>query len=214
MALKWDNETPDDFVFALKFPREITHDHKLEYEKSKSVMNSFFSGLEPLKRKIKVLVLQLPPSLDFDTAKLRLEILLDHFPHYCRYAIEGRNESWFFSESIDFMKQNNLCLVWNEVPMVENPAPITTDFVYSRLIGDRNLPENAYDRKMRDQTPILQKWANRLISLQKNKELKFAYAVLNNHLEGFAPSSANSLRSLMGYEEVKFRDQRQKTVFD
>jgi len=211
MALKWYNETPDNFVFTLKFPREITHYHKLEYEKSKNVINSFFSGLEPLKKKI--IVLQLPPSLDFDTTKVRLEILLDHLPNYCIFAVEGRNESWFYSESIDFMKLNKLCLVWNEIPMVENPAPITTDFVYCRLIGDRGLPRDAYNRKIQDHTPTLQKWANRLISMQK-KDIKFAYAMLNNHLEGFAPSSANSLRSLMGYEELDFRDQRQKTIFD
>ena len=53
MALKWNNDTPENFRFSLKFPQKITHDNRLDYEKSKEVLNEFFLGLEPLKEKIK-----------------------------------------------------------------------------------------------------------------------------------------------------------------
>lgn len=214
MAQKWFNETPNHFRFSLKFPQKITHEHKLDYEKSKDILTGFFSGLEPLKQKIQVLVIQLPPSLTFEVAKPRLELLQKHLPHYCRYAIEGRHESWFYNESLDFLSENNYCLVWNEVPMVENSAPITTDFVYVRLIGDRNLPEDVYDHTIQDQTSVMQKWANRILGLQKNDKIKFLWSTLNNHLEGFAPSSANTLRVLLGLEKLDFRDKKQKSVFD
>jgi uncharacterized protein YecE (DUF72 family) len=214
MAAKWNNETPDNFRFSLKFPQSITHENKLEFGKSRDELNRFFSGLEPLKKKIKVLVLQLPPSLDFETAKPRLEEFEKHLPHFCRYAVEGRNQTWFCSESLRFLSERNICLVWNEVPMVENTAPITTDFVYARIIGDRNLPEDVYDHKVRDQKPIIKKWAVRLKNLEKNDKIKFSWAVLNNHLEGFAPSSANTLRSVLGYKELEFRDKKQASVID
>ena len=178
------------------------------------MLTGFFSGLEPLKEKIDVLVLQLPPSLKFNEAKPRLEILLKHLPHYCRFAIEGRHESWFYDEAIDFLKQNNICLVWSEVPMVDNPAPITTNFIYVRLIGDRNLPEDVYDHKVRDKTDVIQKWADKIQTAQKNEKIKFSWVLLNNHLEGFAPATANSLRSILGFEELIFRDRNQKSVFD
>jgi len=214
MSAKWNKETPSSFRFSLKFPQMITHENKLDYDKSKEVLHSFFSGLEPLKEKIEVLVLQLPPSLKFEKAKLHLEELSQHLPHYCRYAVEGRDESWFSEVSLDFLSQKNFCLVWNEVPMVDNPAPITTDFVYARLIGDRSLPEGVYDHPVRDQSKTIQKWADRLMDLQNNNRIKFSWAVLNNHLEGFAPFSANTLRVMLKMNELSFKDKKQKSVFD
>lgn len=212
MAQKWNNETPDNFQFSLKFPSKITHDHKLEYSKVKEELSGFFSGLEPLQSKIYVLVLQLPPSLDFDQAKPRLDELSNHLPHYCRYAVEGRHESWFSDEAISFLSEKNFCLVWSEVPMVENPAPITTDFVYVRLIGDRDLPEDVYDHKVRDQTKTIRKWIARINDIKENKDTKIGYVLSNNHLEGFAPSSANALRAELGFEELSFQDKNQDTL--
>lgn len=213
MALKWNNDTPKHFRFSLKFPQKITHDNRLDFEKSKEILNEFFLGLEPLKEKINVLVLQLPPSLGFEEAKKNLEKLGKHFPHYCRYAIEGRQESWFSEESLKFLRENNYCLVWSEIPMVENPAPITADFVYLRLIGDRNLVQDVYDHKVRDQTKVLEKWADKISKLDQNK-IKLSWILLNNHLEGFAPSSAKTMRMILGLPEIDFRDKRQKSVFD
>jgi len=214
MASKWDKETLYNFRFSLKFPQTITHENKLEFEKSRDELNRFFSGLEPLKHKIKVLVLQLPPSLEFETAKSSLKELEKHLPHYCRYAIEGRHASWFSDESLEFLSRRNFSPIWNEVPMVENPAPITTDFVYVRIIGDRKLQKNVYDHKVRDQTNIICKWAEKLTILEKNEKVKFSWVVMNNHLEGFVPSSVNSLRSILGFEELEFKDKDQKSVFD
>ena len=213
VALKWNNETPENFRFSLKFPQKITHENKLNYEKSKEILNEFFLGLEPLKRKISTLVLQLPPSIRFEDVKNQMETLGKHLPHYCRYAVEGRHESWFFKEALDFLKENRYCLVWNETPMVENPAPITADFVYVRLIGDRNLPQDVYDHKVRDQTSVLKKWADRIAKLDQDK-IKSSWILLNNHLEGFAPSSAKSLRMILGLKDIDFRDKKQKSVFD
>lgn len=213
MAQKWNNETPDNFQFSLKFPGKITHDHSLEFSKIKEELTGFFSGLEPLKSKISVLVFQLPPSLEFEKAKPKLDELSKHLPHYCRYAVEGRHDSWFSNEAISFLTEKNFCLVWNEVPMVDNPAPITTDFVYLRLIGDRELPEDVYSHKVRDQTSIIKKWASKLEEIKNIKKIKMGYLLSNNHLEGFAPSSVNTLRVNLGLEELKFQDRMQDTLF-
>lgn len=213
MAQKWDSETPEYFRFSLKFPQTITHENELEYEKSKDELTRFFSGLEPLKSKISVLALQLPPSLWFEKAKPRLEELSKHLAHYCRYAVEGRHESWFSGEAIKFLSEKKFSLVWSEVPMVKNPAPLTTDFVYIRLIGDRALPDDVYNHTVRDQGKVIESWARKLKGLEKEDNVKSAYAVLNNHLEGFAPSSANTLRAKVGKEELSFADKKQKTLF-
>ena len=213
MAIKWNSETPENFRFSLKFPQKITHENRLNYEKSKEILGEFFFGLEPLKQKIKFLILQLPPSLEFEEVKEKITILAKHLPSYCRYAIEGRHESWFFKEAIEYLKENNFCLIWSEIPMVKNTAPITTDFVYVRLIGDRNLPLDVYDHRVRDQTNVLKKWADKISNLNEEKT-KIVWVLLNNHLEGFAPDSARSLRKILGMSDIEFRDRKQKSVFD
>ena len=214
VARKWYSETPQDFRFSLKIPGIITHENKLDFITSREVLTRFFSNLEPLKSKILVLVFQLPPSLNFDTAESRLDVLSEHLPHNYRYAIEGRNNSWFSDEAISFLSEKKFSLVWSEIPMVDNPAPVTTDFVYLRIIGDRDLPDDAYPRKVRDKRDVLQKWANKLEGIKSNSKVKFALAFTNNHLEGFAPSSANTLRKLCGLPELDWKGTQQKTIFD
>lgn len=213
ITAKWNNDTPNNFQFSFKFPKSITHEARLDYNKSKNEITQFLSRLEPLKQKIIVLLFQLPPSLFFEEAKPRLDILKKHLPSYCRFAIEGRNESWFEKDSINYLKENNFCLVWNEIPMLKNPAPITTDFVYLRLIGDRELPDDVYDHAVRDQSNIIKKWAERMKKLDYFKT-KFAIAFVNNHLEGFSPSTANTLRNMLGMKKLEFRDMNQQTIFD
>ncbi len=212
VAGKWNAETPDGFGFSLKFPRAITHDRRLDYGGSRDDLAEFFSGLEPLREKVRVLVMQLPPSLGFGEARPRLEELSGHLPHYCRFAVEGRHDSWFSPEALDFLEGRGLCLVWNEVPMVENPAPVTTDFVYARLIGDRGLPRDAYGCRVRDATGALEKWRDRLLGIGGAPGIGFSWVMVNNHLEGFAPGTANALRSMLGMGELEFSDRRQGSV--
>ena len=64
---KWFADTPDNFRFTAKFPGKITHEHKLKNVKTEAA--KFIVGLEPLRKKILALVLQLPPSLTFEQAK-------------------------------------------------------------------------------------------------------------------------------------------------
>lgn len=42
MTLKWNNEVQENFKFSLKFPQKITHDNRLDFEKSKETLNKFF----------------------------------------------------------------------------------------------------------------------------------------------------------------------------
>jgi len=210
MTKKWFADTPDNFRFTAKFPKKITHDQRLkDVEKT---VDEFLDSMEPLKTKISALILQLPPSLSFEEAKPRLENLIENLPNYYKYPIEGRHESWFTEDALNFLTKKNLCLVWNEIEGVTNPAPLTSDFIYLRLIGDRSIPEEHFGKIVRSKKSEIKKWAHRLDEV-KNK-VSVVFALANNHLEGFAPSSANTLRTAMGLEELSWHDTRQKTLTD
>ena len=66
---KWFEETPEDFVFALKGSRYITHMLKLT-KLEKPLANFFGSGLLRLGHKLGPILWQLPPQFRFAPDKL------------------------------------------------------------------------------------------------------------------------------------------------
>ncbi len=205
---KWLYDTPLDFQFSAKFPSVITHDKRLRNVKSH--VGEFLSALRPLENKIFGLVLQLPPTLSFEEAKPGLEELFAFLPKNYHYPIEGRHESWFYDESIEYLLENNHCLVWNEITGIENPAPITSDFIYLRLIGDRIISDSEFGKVVRNQNDLLEKWVTKIN--QASSKVNLAMVMVNNHLEGFAPATANLLGMKLGMKEVFWEDKKQKTL--
>ncbi len=205
---KWSLDTPENFIFAAKMPKQITHDARL---KPGPYLDQFMTAIKPIGSKMKIIVIQLPPSLSFTEARTNLEKMLDHLPNGYRYAVEGRHPSWFTDESNRFLSGKNVCLVWNDVHGVLNPADVTTDFVYLRLIGDRSIPENKFGTIQKDKTESIYKWTQKLDEI-KNK-VSLAVIMANNHFEGFSPVTANKLRLAMGLEEIKWYGKNQEKLF-
>ena len=80
------------------------------------------------------------------------------------------------------------------------------------MIGDRAIPEDQFGKIVRNQSEVIKKWAEKLTKVKD--KISLAIAMTNNHLEGFAPASANSLRAEMGLEELLWHDKMQKTLSD
>ncbi len=204
---RWNADTPRYFRFTVKFPSVITHEKRLK--RVNSEVFSFLSSLVPIHEKVSALVLQLPPSLSFDEAKPRLEELFDILPDDFLYPIEGRHESWFSDDALSYLKQNKHCLVWNDVAGVVNPMPVTANFLYVRLIGDRSIPDSEFGKVLRDKKELIKNWAKKLQNIQ---DIPLAMVMTNNHYEGFGPATANSLRMHLGMQELIWEEKRQKTL--
>src|SRR5919205_1171440 len=65
----WAQRTPDDFVFAVKGGRFVTHMKKLRGVEE-ALANFFASGVLALREKLGPILWQLPPSLGFDADRL------------------------------------------------------------------------------------------------------------------------------------------------
>ena len=204
---RWNTDTPKHFRFTAKFPSVITHEKRLD--RVNSEVFSFLTSLSPIYEKISALVLQLPPSLSFDESKPRLEELFELLPENFIYPIEGRHESWFSEKAITYLKQNKHCLVWNEVAGVNNPMPITSDYLYIRLIGDRSIPDSEFGIVSKNKDKEIKDWATKL---QNIKDIPNAMVMANNHFEGFGPHTANSLRMYLGMRELIWDQKKQKTL--
>lgn len=206
LTKKWFSDTPEDFRFSAKFPGKITHEHKLK--NVKGLVLEFLSAMAPLKSQIISLVFQLPPTLSFDEAKPYLNELFSYLPDYYKFPIEGRHDSWFSDEAIDYLVEKNICLVWNDIPDVHNPTLLTSDIAYLRLIGDRSIEE--FGRVVRDKSVSIKAWAKKIKEIQH--KVSSIVVATNNHYQGFAPATANSLRLELGLSELIWDEKKQKKL--
>lgn len=90
---KWAASVPDDFRFAVKIPREISH--TLRLVDAMAPLDRFLAEIAGLGAKLGPLLLQLPPSfaLDVDVARRFFGALRER--HEGDIVCEPRHESWF-----------------------------------------------------------------------------------------------------------------------
>src|SRR2546423_9123950 len=60
----WARRTPDGFTFALKLPREITHEHALRGARPAEVLEEFCRGARRLGGKLAAALVPPPPQLE------------------------------------------------------------------------------------------------------------------------------------------------------
>ncbi|MEE8115045.1 MAG: DUF72 domain-containing protein [Nitrososphaerales archaeon] len=209
----WADETPDNFIFTAKIPRRITNEKRLtDYKRDLEYLYEVF---QPLQKKLAAFLIQLPPSFTFTEGMGKLSLFLHDLDNSYRYSIEFRHDSWFRSETYDLLNANHVSLAWSEVPFVTNPGILTSDFIYLRFIGERDLPESSLGEIRRDLQDKKQLWARRL--LKHLQGVKSAYVFFNNRFEGFAPGSVNSFRNILGIGSIDFKTLNlgtQQTLFD
>ena len=183
----WAAAVPDDFVFAVKGGRFITHLKKLSGIET-PVANFFASGVLALDQKLGPILWQLPPNLGFDPD--RMDAFLGQLPRTAgsaakiatnhdqrlpddhaltkaahpkqplRHAVEVRNESFRTPEFYELLRRHKIALV-----VADNPGQwpiiteITTDLMYVRLHGHDQLYASGYsDRELDEWAAKINSW--------------------------------------------------------
>lgn len=183
----WYDATPDDFVFAHKGNRYITHIRRLR-EPEKPLANIFASGVLLLREKLGPFLWQFPPNFKFD------EELFDHFfsllprdteqastlaRHHeprmngrsatetdakrkLRHAVEIRNESFADPAFVRLLRKYKIALVVADTagkwPDYED---VTASFMYLRLHGEKELYASGYTAESLDRWAArISAWAN------------------------------------------------------
>ena len=194
---RWYSETPDDFVFAVKGARFITHMKRLR-DVETPLANFFASGVLALREKLGPILWQLPPSFRLDTERLRAFFRLlprdtkqasklagNHndklkaraykkidISRPLRYAVEVRHPSFMVPEFFELLREHNIAFVFADTakkfPYAED---LTTDFIYVRLHGASKLYVSGYTDKE------LKWWANRVEHWQHGKHPRDAKLV-------------------------------------
>ena len=190
----WFERTPDDFIFAAKFPRLITHDKKLDGAQADAEF--FIDTMQVLKEKLGVLILQFAYDFTPDHLDL-LEAFLDTLPAGVRYAVEIRNRKWLTPKLNEMLSACNAALVLQDLHYMPRLNWITADFTVIRWLGRRK-DISRFDEIQIDRTSKLEWWAERVQKFLQAGVDVFGY--FNNHFAGHSPASARQFAEMLEIE--------------
>lgn len=201
----WDSRTAEGFIFSVKAPQEITHERMLA-ECDKPV-KEFLDTMAILGKKLGPVVFQFPffnRSLfpDRNAFLVRLIPFLKTLPREYKFAIEIRNQRWLDAEFAGLLRDHRIALVLQDRSFMSNPSeldfdPITTDWTYIRLLGDRKAIESVtqtWSKTVVDKTAELRSWVDYCDQVRRRGVLIYVYA--NNHFAGHGPATIEQFRHL------------------
>jgi uncharacterized protein YecE (DUF72 family) len=142
---RWAETTPDDFRFALKTPRAVTHEAKLAGGEAE--LQGFLADGRLLGAKFAVVLVQLPPSLAFDAeVAARFFARLRTSAPDLELACEPRHASWFEAEPDEMLAQFRIARVAADParhPKAGEPGG-WRGFAYHRLHGSPRMYYSSY----------------------------------------------------------------------
>jgi uncharacterized protein YecE (DUF72 family) len=195
----WYDATPENFLFAVKCPRYITHMRRLK-EIDEPLANFYASGVLALGKKMGPMLWQFPPNFKFDAP--RFDDFFSRLPRTIaeavkvarghgvrmkgrsyipstpskqpiRHCIEFRHESFLVPEFIELLRRQKIGLVLADTAKLHPYAEdITADFVYLRLHGAEQIYASGYTEKALDW------WAQRIDAWRTGGEPADASKVL------------------------------------
>ena len=204
---KWHDETPDDFVFAVKGGMYLTHRRRLR-DIRQPLANFFASGVLQLGRKLGPILWQLPPWLPYEPE--RMSEFLKLLPRTStaasklanehdlkrkdwiapdaiartriRYAFEPRHESFFTEDFVRLLRRHNAALVFADTagkwPYAED---LTADLIYIRLHGSKELYASGYG------ADELDRWAERIKKWRAGRQPRGASLIVKDRFKAGTP---------------------------
>ena len=131
---RWRKVAPRGFLFAAKFPQEVTHETNLIGSQAEA--ERFVRTMADLGDRLGPLLLQLPPSFGVEGMGV-LEDFLKRLPAGFRYAVEVRHRSWLGSDLPEMLREHGVALTLLDYPRMPRMEEATADFSYIRWLGDR-----------------------------------------------------------------------------
>lgn len=202
----WVSRTPDDFIFALKLPQEITHDRR--FLDAETVLSQFVDRARELGTRLGPILIQCGP--DFSPIERdNLAAFLPLLPADIRFAIEFRQRAWITPEHLQLLSEHRVALALSDgrwiprawlLKLCEQP---TTDFAYLRWMGpDRSITD--YSHLQVDRSAELDAWAAMIPVLQR--QVRTVYGFANNHFAGHGPATVRMLQERLGLPTVDPRE--------
>ena len=219
------DSVPDDFKFTVKIPNSISLTHFYNIDRTRllkpnphflsvELFNKFLELLEPMSKKIGVLMFQFEY---LNKQKMSgLEEFLNKFGSFVdkldkryTYGIELRNPNYLKQSFFEFLEQKNLAMVFLQgyfMPHIWNTFSEFKSHINSTAVirlhgpdraGMEEKTNNIWNKIVEPKDEEINKVAEMIYSLtQKDVDL---YLNINNHYEGSAPLTIEKLK-----QQLKF----------
>ena len=179
----WRNETGEEFVFAWKASKFITHWKRLTPSAANS-LELLESRLALLGEKAGPVLFQLPPK--FGVNLERLESFCKLLKAGRRYSFEFRHASWYTRDVYRVLASHNIALCISDHGDAPSPWKRTADFVYVRGHGPGGRYKGHYSAE------ALSIWAARIRSWKRRGHDVYVY--FDNDQKSAAPADAFKLQ--------------------
>jgi uncharacterized protein YecE (DUF72 family) len=196
---KWAASVPEDFKFSVKLSRYFTQKQRLK--DTGPHLRDILNGISGLGKKWGVLLVQLPPSLDFDFKVA--EKFFDKLKSQTKSVsiiIEPRHPSWGSKKSIDLLSKYSISKVLAD----PEPCVITKEMRikvertrYLRLHGSPKIYKTLYPQS------IIHRLAKSIVDpLAPAQE---TWCIFDNTAYGYATINALELQGLMKNHDISFK---------
>ena len=185
---QWAREVPQDFCFALKLWRGVTHYRKLK--DAKTLLEKFFTAAQAVPHAMRgPLLVQLPPNQGCDLPKLDqffedLEAVTP--PDRWGVAVEFRNRKWIGDKTYELLDRRGAALCLHDMTGSQVVEPNRAPFVYVRRHGSQALGRGGYSHEqIHSDAEQVRQW------LGQGRDV---YVYYNNDLDGWAVVDARQLQ--------------------
>jgi uncharacterized protein YecE (DUF72 family) len=214
---KWAAQVPDDFTFAVKLPREITHERRLL--ESRALVEEFVASALEFGDKLEAILIQTAP--DFVPTEIdAVESFVRELPAGPRWAFEVRDRDWFHGEVHgrlrDALGTHGVALAVTDGPFVPLETMLhelhrpTASHAYLRWLGVNNSVAR-FDALVIDRDAEIAQWADAIRDAAPQLARLAGYA--NNQYAGHAPGTIRQLYAALGVAHERPARIKQPSLF-
>ena len=178
----WKTRSPENFLFAVKASRYLTHIKKLK--EPVEPLKLFWSRARLLEEKLGPVLYQLPTRWERNEA--RFFEFIDALPAGPLQTVEFREPSWYTDSIFRALEEKGVALCLHDMPGSAPPREGVGPFIYVRFHGSEAKYRGGYPNE------TMREWAGWLAN-QVNAG-KSVYAYFNNDVAGHAIHDAQTLK--------------------
>ena len=178
-------KTPDNFRFAVKAPRLITHFK--QFNNATEQLSDFYSTVrDGLEQKLGCVLFQMPPR--FSYSEERLEKILNNLDNSFLNVVEFRHESWWQDDIYKQLKKKNITFCGMSHPTLPKDIVANTPLFYYRLHGEGQLYSSNYENSQL-QTIVT--------NIKNHHQIEEAYIFFNNDINTYAVYNAQEMQKMI-----------------
>ncbi len=181
----WHKKTPDNFRFAVKAPRLITHFK--QFNNATEQLSDFYNTVrDGLEQKLGCVLFQMPPR--FSYSEERLEKILNNLDNSFLNVVEFRHESWWQKDIYNQLKKKNITFCGMSHPTLPKDIVANAPLFYYRLHGEGQLYASNYENSQLQQI---------ISDIKKHHQIEEAFIFFNNDVNTYAVYNAQEMQKMI-----------------